>query len=153
MEKANDFPTAAPRPRRGVPGQEGDWKETLSGQEERGTSVGVSQTNQPIPNCNPFDMCELQVNTCNYWHASARAYRKKRATGSTRKALTRHRRMRLPPFLRLISTFVSKKSRRMTGSMTYVRLTESVTGRGHRTPRRLSHRIANAHFRYDATRP
>ena len=45
-----------------------------------------------------FDMCELQVYTCNYWHASARACSKETrcGPGSTRKARTRHRRMRLP---------------------------------------------------------
>lgn len=55
-----------------------------------------------------FDMCELQVYTCNYWHASARA-----CSNTMRQGPREKREHAIAgcayPFLRLMSTFAFKK--------------------------------------------
>lgn len=88
-----------------------------------------------MPNCNaPLTCANCK---CTLAITGMRAHApawKKRATGSTRKARTRHRRMRLP--LSQINVHLCAEKVSVTGSMTSVRLTESVTqGRGQRTPR------------------
>lgn len=104
----------------------------FSGQETRRASDGADQ---PMPNCNaPLTCANCK---CTLAITGMRAHApawKKRATGSTRKARTRHRRMRLP--LSQINVHLCAEKVSVTGSMTSVRLTESVTqGRGQRTPR------------------
>ncbi|KOX70282.1 hypothetical protein WN51_05232 [Melipona quadrifasciata] len=60
-----------------------------------------------------FDMCELQVYTCNYWHASARACLKETRCDQGPREKREHAIAGCAyPFLRLMSTFALKEKRK-----------------------------------------